>query len=145
MKNISPAQMAQKWVDRLGAATANIREGVMAVTEAPGAKAAERKQAYIDGVMRSADKWAENTAAVSLQAWQQAMIKKGIPIIATRAADAKDKFTRFMTAWMGFQQMLQQELRGMPRGTLDQNIARAVHVMRSAKAWGQQPGNWRAR
>lgn len=133
MTRLTPDQLAQKWVDRIGAATQSIRDGVNSVTVAPGRTAADRKQAYIDGVNANVDKWAKNVARVSLQDWQQAMITKGIPVIATRAAAAKPKFAVFMTAWMGFQGQVRSELVSQPRGTLDQNIARAVYVMRRAK------------
>lgn len=139
MKHLSPTQIAQKWATNLGAATTSIRDGVNGVSVAPGQTAASRKQAYIDGVNRSVDKWAARVASVSLQSWQSAMINKGIPIIATRATAAIPKFTLFMQAWMSFQQNIATELASQyPRGTLDQNINRAVYVMRRAKEFKLQ-------
>lgn len=131
MAKLNAQQVADKWANNLGAASAQIKAGVLAVTVSPTEKAANRAQAYIDGVQRAVQsgKWQANLRAVTLQQWQQAMIDKGIPIIASRAMAAKNKFRAFMQAWLQYQDGIAQELFSMPRGTLQQNIARAVHVM----------------
>lgn len=137
MKNITPQQAAQKWVDRLSAATNAIRDGVNNVKRAPGEMAAEHRDLYLQGVTANVGKWARNVAAVSLADWKRLTIDKGLPRVAPGAAAAKDKFTRFMTDWLNFQQqVVQPALQSQPRGTIDQNIQRAVTVMRLAHEFG---------
>lgn len=137
MKNITPQQAAQKWVDRLSAATNSIRDGVNNVKTAPGQLAADRRDAYLQGVQANVGKWARNVAAVSLADWKKATLDKGLPRVAPGAAAAKDKFTRFMTDWLNFQaSVVQPALASQPRGTIDQNIQRAVTTMRLAYEFG---------
>lgn len=132
MKNRNPAMVAEKWVARLSASTKDIQDGVTATQKNPMQEALRRADAYVDGVRQAvADgRWQAGLQRVSLDDWKGAMIKKGIPIIAARAALAKNKYLKFITAFLQFQQGVAQELSSMPRGSLEQNIARAVHVMR---------------
>lgn len=138
----SAEQIAAKWAERLGAATTQITQGVQAVTQSPMEKAAARAQAYLEGVQRavSSGKYADNLRAVSLSDWKNAMINKGIPIIAQRAQQAKNKFRDFMVEWLSFQASVAAQLQSMPRGTLEQNIQRAVFVMRQAKEFRKGSG-----
>lgn len=140
MKRLTPQQIADKWSRNLGASTQSIRDGVMQVQEAPGQRAAAQKDKYLRRVQERVDKWAENVASVSLQAWQQAMLSKGLPIIGTRAEAAKPKFAAFMRDFMQFQMGVQGALANMPRGSLDQNIARAVFVIRQNAEFGKGRG-----
>ncbi len=132
MSRLSPEQMAQKWATNLANASNDIKAGVLSVTQSPTEKAANRADAYVAGVQRAvADgTWQAGLRRVSLQQWQEAMIKKGIPVIAERARMAVPKMSRFLQLWMTYQQGIQQELLSMPRGTLEQNIQRANHVIR---------------
>jgi len=125
---LSPDQIAQKWANNLGASTENIRQSVQSVSVAPGQAAARQKTAYVNGVNQSQDKWARNVAAVSLGEWQQAMINKGLPRIAGGAQEAMPEFQQFMTRLLPY---IQNGLSTLPpRGSLDQNIARAAAMMR---------------
>lgn len=132
MKNRNPAAVAEKWVAKLSAATKEITDGVTATQKNPMQLAKARADAYVDGVRLavSEGRWQAGLDRVSLDDWKGAMLKKGVPIIAARAALAKNKYLRFITAFLQFQQGVAQELSSMPRGSLEQNIARAVHVMR---------------
>lgn len=137
MTNLTPQQLAQKWQTRLSGAGEQIRAGVMAVQEAPGVKAAAQKAKYVQRVQERADKWAERVAAVSLTAWKDAMINKGLSRISGGAQAAIPKFTAFMAEWMSFQRnTVQPALQSMPRNTLDDNINRAVFVIRANAQFG---------
>jgi hypothetical protein len=127
----SPAQIAEKWARNLGAAGESIRQGVEAVTEAPGQKAAARSQAYLDGVMRavSSGKWAENVGKVSLADWKNSMVTKGLGRIAAGATAAKGKMQSFMAEFLPYEQRVVSSL--PPRGDLAQNIERMVAVVRA--------------
>lgn len=122
-----PATVAQKWANNLSAAGPSIQAGVQAVTTAPGVAAAQQKAVWIAQLTANADKWARNVSAVSLQTWQQDMINKGLPRIATGAQAAIPKMTLFMQQWLPYVNQGVQSL--PPRGTIQQNIQRAVAMM----------------
>ena len=127
----NPQDVANKWANNIAQATDSIRQGVQAVTTAPTQLAAQAQDRYIAGVQRavSTGKWQAGLQKVSLADWQNAMINKGIPRIGSGAAAAKTKFASFMTQFLPYVQQGVQQLQTMPRGTLDQNIQRAVFMM----------------
>jgi hypothetical protein len=136
----SPDDIATKWATRLGAATQQITQGVNAVTVNPAAKAAAASQQYLNGVNAAvaSGKYQRGLGRVTLQSWQDAMLTKGLPRIATGATQAKPKFSAFMAKWMPYQQGLQQKLQQMPRGDLQTNIQRAVMAMEYNAAFKYQ-------
>lgn len=117
------AAVAAKWAANLSASTENIRAGVMATTRAPGAAAAAQKQVWLQNTQAAADKWAARTAAVTLGQWQDAMINKGLPRVAGGAQAAQPKMASFMGSLLPYIENGRSQL--PPRGTLDQNLARA--------------------
>lgn len=123
-----PNAAAQRWSQNLGASTQKIRDGINAVTEAPGAAAARQQQAYLAGVTRSADKWKTNVQAVSLQDWKDAAAGKGVDRIASGATAAQPKFANFMTQFLPHVEQVRSTL--PPRGDLEANIARATQQIR---------------
>lgn len=126
-----PVSIAKKWAGNLSAATQAIQQGVQAVTTSPTQSAAAQSNAYLAGVQRavSTGKWQAGLQRVTLQDWQQAMIQKGIPRIGSGATQAVPKFTAFMQQFLPYVQQGLQQLASQPRGTLDQNIQRAVFMM----------------
>ena len=72
----------------------------------------------------AADKWAARTASVTLPQWQDAMINKGIPRIASGAQAAQPKFQAFMSSLLPYIENGKAQLANTPRGNLQQNIAR---------------------
>ena len=124
MAHGTPDQVAAKWANNLGAATASIQQGVEAVKVAPGQAAARQKGAYVQNVQAAADKWAANVAAVSLQSWQNDMVAKGIPRVATGASAAAPKMTAFMGKLLPYIDSGKSQLPA--RGNLQQNKARVM-------------------
>lgn len=128
MAAMSPDQIAAHWAQQLGSSTAKITAGVQAVSVAPGQAAARQKAVWLQNTTAKADKWAANTAAVSLQTWQQDFINKGIPRIASGATASQAKFAAFMGKLIPY---IQSGQRSLPaRGNLDQNIARMTAWVR---------------
>lgn len=128
MAGQTPEQIAKAWSSGLSSATSKITAGVNSVAVAPGQAAARQKQVYINNVTASADKWATNVARVSLSTWQQDMINKGIPRIATGAQAAESKFASFMGQLLPY---IDQGKKSLPaRGNLEQNIARMTAWVR---------------
>lgn len=128
MSALTPDQIAQKWATNAAAATTSMQAGVQAVRQAPGQLAAAQQAAYLANVQASANKWAANVSKVSLTDWQTAMIQKGIPRVATGVQAAQPAFSQFMTKLVPY---INSGLGALPaRGTIDQNINRAVAWMR---------------
>lgn len=120
----TPQSAATKWSQNLGQAASDgrIQSGIAATTVSPGQAAARQKQAWVQNVAASADKWARNVSSVTLQAWQQDAINKGLPRIASGATAAEPKFTQFMTQLLGYQATALQSLPS--RGNFQANVAR---------------------
>lgn len=128
MSSLTPDQIAAKWSQNLGAAGTQIAAGVNAVKTAPGQAAAAQKQVWVNNTTQAANKWASNTAKVTLPEWQDAMISKGVPRIASGAAAATPKFTTFMAKLLPF---IDQQVNALPaRGDLEANIARSAAFAR---------------
>lgn len=124
----SAQQVTDKWVRNLSAAGQDIQAGVQAVRDNP-AQAAIAKQAKMrQNILAAIDsgKWAAGLQNVTLQQWQNAMIQKGLPRIATGAQAAQTKFSQFMTKLLTYQEGLSGEIDAMPDLTLQDNINRMV-------------------
>jgi hypothetical protein len=135
-----PATVAAKWARNLSAAGDSIRAGVAAVNVAPTQKAAARVDAYVQGVARAAQsgKFQRGLNRVSLQSWQDSMVNKGLPRVASGATAAKDKVTAFLQKWLPYQDQLKSKLASMPRGDLQTNIQRAITAMEHNAAFVYQ-------
>lgn len=131
--------VAATWANRLSASEAEIRAGVSRVTQAPGERAAAQVDAYIAGVQRARAKWQRNVSAVSLSQWQSAMINKGIPRISSGAAAAQPKVAAFMQQFLPYVESGAATVRAMPKGTVEQGIARAAAMIRHNAAFERAP------
>lgn len=123
------ASITEKWAQRTSGATQQVIEGVQRVTEAPGVKAARNKAAYLANVQAKADKWERNTAAVPLSDWQAATAA-GATRIAAGVQAKKGKMENFMREFIPFVEQVQSRVQAMPRGNLEQNLARMVENAR---------------
>lgn len=124
----TPDQIAQDWAQRLAASTDKIQRGVQSVTVAPGQAAARQKDAYVQGVQASSNKWATRVASVTLSDWQQATINKGVQRVASGAQAAQPKMAAFMGRVLPHIEAARQSL--PPRGNLEANIARSAAFAR---------------
>ena len=100
-------------------ATARIQAGVRAVTVAPGTQAVAKVDKLRANFLRSLEnnKWQNNTAAVTLQSWQSAMLNKGVPRITDGVNAAQSKVTNFATALLYYEGQLQSNIQQMPKIT----------------------------
>lgn len=119
-----PNAVAAKWAQNLSASTTAITDGVNSVSVAPGQSAARQKAVWVQNTQAAANKWAINTAAVSLQEWQNDMLTKGIPRIASGATAAQPKMAAFMGKLLPYVASGQGQLPA--RGDINANIARMV-------------------
>jgi hypothetical protein len=125
----TPSSNAQKWKNRLSAATPDIQAGIQAVTQAPGQAAAKQKAAWQANVVASADKWERNVSAVSLGQWQQAAMD-GVSRVAQGANAKVGKMEAFLTQFQPHLERVQQQLAATPRGSLEQNLGRMLQNAR---------------
>lgn len=133
---VSPDQATSKWVNRLGAATQEITQGVQRVQQAPGQLAAAKFQKWQQGLAESAQKWRRNVAAVSLSDWQQAMTQYGIPRVAQGAQAKQGKYQRFAAAFFPHLEAGLSRIQSMPDTTFEDRVARAVEMMRHNRTFG---------
>ena len=124
----TPDQIAARWAQNLAGSTQKIKDGINSVTVAPGQAAARQVDVWAQNTMSAKDKWKARVASVSLADWQAAAAGRGVDRIGSGAQAAIPKFQSFMTQFMPFVQAGRNNL--PPRGTLDQNINRAVAMMR---------------
>lgn len=138
MKN--PSEVADRWAQRMGASGEAIKAGVMAVTTNPAEKAASRADAWAAGVQRAlADgKFQRGLRRTTLQSWQDALLKKGLPRIAAGASQAKPKVQAFLEKFLPHQEALKQKLASMPRGDLQANISRMIAAVEHNAAFKYQ-------
>lgn len=123
-KNIpSAADAAAKWQQGFGAAGASWAAGIEAVTVAPGQLAAAAMPRYLSGVQANANKWAANSAAVTLATWKQQSINKGQARLATGAQTGMAKYQAKIGPVLDAMKSIVPSL--PPRGTVEQNIQRS--------------------
>ena len=128
----SASEFARKWARNLGQATESIKSGVMAVQVSPGEKAARNVDGYLAGVNRAvADgKYQAGLRSFTVDEWRTATLTKGLPRIASGAAAAVGKVEQFLTEFMPHLESGQRMLESMPRGDLEQNLARMTAMAR---------------
>lgn len=124
-----------KWVQNLSASTSAITAGVNAVTVAPGALAAKAKTKWLNNVTAAADKWASRVGSVSLSSWQNSMNTVGVARVAQGAQAKQGKFTDFMTQFLPYLASGVSKVQSMPSTTLEDNINRAVTMIRHNAAF----------
>jgi hypothetical protein len=140
MARLDPSSATAKWVSNLSNATQHITDGVNAVTTAPGVAAARQQQTWLARIQASAQKWATNVAAVSLQDWQQSMIQTGIPRIAQGAQAKQGKYQAFATKFFPYLQTGVNTVRAMPKVTLQDGINRAVAMINHNAKFSNKSG-----
>jgi len=140
MAMASAAEIAQQWVERMGASTEKARKGVQRVSESPGQKAAQAADLWQQRVSSEDAKrrFQSNVGAVTLEEWRQQMLEKGIGRMAGGAQAAKAKFQRFWGQFGPFLESVTAQTRAMPKGNLEANIARLINQIRGTSQFRKQ-------
>lgn len=123
------ASITEKWKTRTAGATQQVVDGVNRVTESPTAKAAAQKQAWINNTIAKQDKWARNTAAVTLEEWRAATAA-GAQRIAAGVNAKAGKMEKFLNEFLPFLEGVQRQVAQTPRGDMETNLARMVQNAR---------------
>lgn len=134
MARVTAAEAADKWVRRTSAAAPDYKAGVQKVSTAPGILAQKQSavaaQNYQEAI--SSGRWGQRVASVSLSDWQNAAVNKGAARLSQGVQAASDKMQNFMATFLPFEdQVVQRVKQQYPRGSTDQNIARAEAIMRA--------------
>lgn len=137
MAKVTPAEYAEKWKRRLSGSTEDIRRGVNKVTQAPGQSAAAAQDRMLAGVNDAvtSGRWARKTAAVTLEQWKGAALEKGLGRIASGATAAESKMARTAQTLLPAVDAAAAAARSMPKGTIEDSIARAGEFMRRMRAF----------
>lgn len=117
-----PNVVATKWKTNFSASGPSIEAGVRAVTESPGMAAARAKAKWLAKVTASADKWAKNVSAVSLQAWQNAMLTTGLQRLQTGATAGEPKMAQFLNQFLPYLDRNKAAIDAMPTTDLESAI-----------------------
>jgi hypothetical protein len=125
----SASDAAASWAQRFGASGPKWTAGVQAVTVAPGALAARAKALWLQNVTAAADRFAANSAKVTLQDWQTATVTKGAPRLASGAAASQAKVE---AAFAKLFPAIQAAVNSLPpRGDIEANINRSAMFART--------------
>jgi hypothetical protein len=132
----TPAEAAQKWATALPAAQQAYVNGVNAVTVAPGTLAARAAPMWAANTAAAQSKFARNSAAVSLQAWQQQTTTKGAQRLSSGAQAAQPKMEAALAKL--FPAIAQAVSSLPPRGDIEANIARSAQFARQMNKYKSQ-------
>ena len=126
MARLTPEEYASKQARNLKNSIQDIRDGISRVTTAPGVAAVAQQDKMRLKLLESLDsgRWAEKTRGVSLQAWQDAALNKGVDRIATGIDAAHDKQVAMAGRLLPIVDAAAQKARAMPKVTLQDSIAR---------------------
>lgn len=125
----TPEEIQSKWLSRIQAATPEVQAGIQRVTKAPGAAAAAQKTAWVNNTMNAQDKWARNVGSVTVDQWKAAATA-GVGRIAQGAQAKQDKVGAHLASFIPHLNQGLARIDAMPRGTLEQNLARMLEMAR---------------
>lgn len=132
MAKLTATEAAEKHGRRLKASTDDIIKGVNRVTEAPGKKAAAKKDKMRTNLMAKIDDgtWERRVAAVPVEDWKKSMIDKGVGRIAAGIDGANSKMVAFYEQLLPAVDAARNKIATMPDITLEDNINRVSTYLR---------------
>ncbi|MBC7343859.1 MAG: hypothetical protein H5U03_00200 [Clostridia bacterium] len=132
MAKLTPDQFAEKLARRLKAAIPDMQAGIQAVSEAPTAKAAAKKEKMKSRLVAKIDDgtWENRLKAVSLEEWKKKAAEIGTQRVAAGIDAATDKVKRFAEQLLPYQESLKAQVDKMPDLTLEDSINRMTTWVR---------------
>jgi hypothetical protein len=126
-----PDEVALKWQRNLLGATQRMKDGAMALTVSPGTSAAAKKSLWVAKMTdpKIQDKWAANTAAVSLTDWQKQFTVKGMQNLNAGVQAGTPNVEAFMQQLLPFTDNVSRTVKAMPKNNLQDSIARATKAI----------------
>ncbi len=129
---LSPQDVANRWAQGLANATQKMTQSATNLTVSLTKQAADAMQTWIARLNdpKTQAKWQAKLRAVTLGQWQTAYTQKGIPRVSQGAQVARDsKMVPFFSKWLPYEATGSQQVRQMPKATLQDRIARAVFMI----------------
>ncbi len=124
----TPADAAARWVQNTGGATQRYTDGVNAVTVSPGQAAARQADLWAANVAAAKNKFAANSAKVSLEAWKTATVNKGAQRLASGVQAAQGNYEQALGKLLPY---ISSAVSSLPqRGNLEANIGRMTAFVR---------------
>jgi len=136
MARLNAQQYLDKWGRRLSAAGPDISAGVDRTSKDPGSLAAAAQGRWSASLAdpKTQAAWAHNVAAVGPAAWKTAMKNKGIPRLQQGIAAAQTNKVQRITNLLSAVDATSADIAALPKGGLEQNIARSVAWQRGMSA-----------
>lgn len=131
---LSAQEIAEKWRKNVQGAGSSYKAGVLAVTTSPMEKAAQSKDLWVAGIQRAAESgtWEDGLRSVTLESWKIRTASTGADRFVQGAKDGEGKMQSFMTQWLPQAARIKTEVAAMPKGTIQDSIARAAKAIEMA-------------
>jgi hypothetical protein len=131
MARVDASGWLQKWGTRLNSAQSDMKTGAMRVTRAPGESAAAAAPLMLQRITESINSglWAKNVSAVTLAQWQDAFVNKGIGRVGAGVTAAQKTKGQVITNLLNAVDVSAAKARSLPKGTIENSIARAAAFM----------------
>lgn len=132
--------IAEMWASKMAQSADKYRAGVQAVTTNPMEAAAAAKDRMLAGIQAAvADgRYEAGLRKWTTAAWKQRTATKGGERLASGAREAKEDFARFLTAWLPVAENIKAEVASMPKGTIEDSLARVRKNIEMAKEFKRQ-------
>jgi len=132
MARVTPEEYQEKQARRLKASREDMIKGINAVTKSPGESAAEQEDLLIARFTEAvrSGKWKKNVMGVSLEDWKGKFIGKGVDRVGPGIDAAKEKTIKSATKLLANVDTVSAEVKRMPKGTIEDSIARMTHSAR---------------
>jgi hypothetical protein len=125
----TPASATAKWLSNITAAQPAMKTGAMNVQVSPGVLASQAADKWLQKVTAAKAKFAQNTANVTLQQWQNAYVNVGISRAIQGAQAKQNNVTAFQSQFLPYLQAGVSKIDAMPKNTLQDGVARAVAMI----------------
>lgn len=131
--NFTPAEITEKWKQRLKNSIPDIQRGVNSVTDSPMQKAIAKQDKMKQNLIASIDdgRWAAGLSSVSLAQWKEITTKKISSSLSAGVDAATQKHQNFATYLVGAVNSALSTIANMPDMTIDDSANRAVAFMKA--------------
>lgn len=121
-----------KWKRNIAASGESVKQGVNAMTESPGVKAAASQDKYLRRVQESVNDgtYAAGQMSYSLQEYKDAVINKGVSNMMNGAQKLSARAQRNMADQLAYANQVSEQVAGMPTGTLEEGLAKSAAAIR---------------
>lgn len=129
-KNLSGSEYADKLIRNMTNAVQDWERGIQNVAVSPTALAAAKSDKWLSRIQQSKEKYERGLKRITKEMWQEVTLNKGRDRIASGVEAARSKIEAFANDFLPFQETVRKEVANMPDTTMEQNIARAVAMMK---------------